>query len=399
MKKTILLLLALIFFFAGEAKAYELTLVKNLRSAHIYSPKSAIFSRDGSKFYVHALEGKETLVFDAKTLALKTVIPHRFTSDDAALFLNNENTVFDYPYNNCFGSGDRNIFSGKPVECVFTHGGRYLWVSYYRRECDQNASSPSAIAVIDTETDTIVRVLPSPPLPKMLVASPDGRRLAVTNWGDNTVALINVSGEDPASFSYERQIVVGSRLSVKNIQGNRDSACGLCLRGTCFTGDSRFLLVCGMRSGNLHVFDVESGKPLGFVRLPVVNPRHCVLGPDGSKLYVSFNIPGKVAELSVADILAQAPSHSAVRGRVLTVGRGARTIALSPDGTRLYAVCNLSSSLTCVDIQSWKILTSVRVAPYGVGLCINPDETLAVVTSQGRNGEGGNTVGVFAIKK
>ncbi len=383
----------------GEARAYELSLVKNLRSSHIFSPKSAVFSPDGSKFYVHALEGMETLVFDSTTLKLKTVIPHRFTAKDTELFLNNENTVFGYEYNNCFGSGDRNIFKGKPVECAFTHGGRYLWVSYYRRECDQNASSPSAIAIIDTTTDRIVRVLPSPPLPKMLVASPDGTRLAVTNWGDNTVAIISVKGDDPSAFSYERQIVVGRRLSVKDIEGDRDRNCGLCLRGTCFTGDSRFLLVCGMRSGVMHVFDVKSGKALGYARLPVVNPRHCVLSPGGNKLYVSFNIPGKVAEISVANILAAAPSHSAVRGRVLSVGRGARTISLSPDGRRLYAVCNLSSTLSCIDVASWKIIQTVPVAPYGVGLCISPDETKAIVTSQGRNGEGGNTVGVFAIQK
>ncbi len=398
MKYRILLCFLLTFFLAGEAGAFELSLVKNLRSQHIYSPKSAVFSPDGSKFYVHALEGMKTLVFDAGTLALKTVIPHHFTKADADLFLN-ENTVFDYQYNNCFGSGDQNIFNGKPVECAFTHGGRYLWVSYYRRECDKNASSPSAIAVIDTKTDTIVRVLPSPPLPKMLVASPDGTRLAVTNWGDNTVALISVRGENPADFAYERQIVVGKRLSVRNISGNRDRNCGLCLRGTSFTPDGRFLLVCGMSSDILHVFNVESGKPLGYVRLPVVNPRHLVLNPEGNKLYVSFNIPGKVAEISLADILAAAPSHSSVRGRGRTVGRGARTVALSPDGRRLYVVCNLSSTLSCIDIASWKVIASVPVAPFGVGLCVSPDETMAVVTSQGRNGEGGNTVGVFAIRK
>lgn len=398
MQYRFLLFFVFAFFLADQACAYELSLVKNLRSQHIYSPKSAVFSPDGSKFYVHALEGKETLVFDAATLALKTVIPHHFTKDDAGLF-QNENTVFDYQYNNCRGSGDHNIFNGKPVECAFTHEGRYLWVSYYRRECDQNASSPSAIAVIDTTTDTIVRVLPSPPLPKMLVASPDGTRLAVTNWGDNTVALISLKGENPSDFSYERQIVVGKRLSVKNIGGNRDSNCGLCLRGTCFTKDSRYLLVSGMRSSNLFVFDVESGEALGFVRLPVANPRHCVLNPAGDKLYVSFNIPGKVAEIALDDILAAAPSHSSVRGRVLTVGRGTRTIALSPDGARLYAVCNLSSTLSCIDIARWKVIASVPVAPYGVGLCVSPDETMAIVTSQGRNGEGGNTVGVFAIKK
>ncbi|MBR3664488.1 MAG: YncE family protein [Desulfovibrio sp.] len=377
----------------------QLKLLKNLRSSHIFSPKSAIFSLDGKKFYINALEGKETLVYDSASLELLKVIPHTFAKDDAPLFLNGETTLFDYTYHNCRGTGDRNQFSGKPVECTFTHNGRYLWVSYYRRECDHNASSPSALAIIDTSSDSIVRVMPTAPLPKMVCASPDGKYLAVTNWGDNTVGLININSENPMDFHYERLLVVGSKLNVAGITGNRDNVCGLCLRGTVFTADGRHLLVAGMKSASLHVFEVESGKHLGSVRLPVANPRHFVRSPDGQKLYVSFNVPGKVAELTMDEILNKAKSKGAVSGRVLTVGSGARTVAVSNDGRHLYAACNKSSSLTCIDIPSWRILATARVAPYAVGLAVHPEEKLALVTSQGRNGQGGNNVAVFAIEQ
>ncbi|MBQ7456760.1 MAG: hypothetical protein IJS54_04070 [Desulfovibrio sp.] len=313
------------------------------------------------------------------------------------MFVNNENTVFDYEYNNCFGTGNKNIFKGKPVECLFTHQGRYLWVSYYRRECDPNASSPSAVAIIDTNTDTIVRVMPTAPLPKMLAASPDGKWVAVTNWGDNTIGLINIEGDDPRAFSYTRQIVVGHKLPVRNLSGNRDSACGLCLRGTVFTKDSQHLFVLGMRSDRLFVY-TSAGDFVGSVRLPVPNPRHCVLSPDGKNLYVSFNVPGKVAKIAVAAILDMAPTKGKVSGSLLHVGAGARTIALSNDGARLYAVSNSASHLSCVDIARWKVVAQIPVAPYGVGLALHPLETIALVTSQGKNGQGGNTVGVFRIE-
>ncbi|MCR5815161.1 MAG: hypothetical protein K6G15_11815 [Desulfovibrio sp.] len=376
-----------------------LKLIKNLRSPHIFSPKSAIFSSDGSKFYINALEGKETLVYDTDTLELKKVIPHTFRQEDAPLFLNGENTLFDYTYHNCRGTGDRNCFSGKPVECTLTHNGRYLWVSYYRRECDHNASSPSALAIIDTTTDTIVRVMPTAPLPKMVAASPDGKRLAVTNWGDNTVGLIDISSDQPKDFHYERLLVVGQKLNVAGISGNRDNVCGLCLRGTVFTADGQYLLVAGMKTSHLNVFAAQSGQKIGTVRLPVANPRHLVRSPDGRKLYVSFNIPGKVAEIDMAEILSRAPGNGSVSGRVLTVGSGARTVAVSANGKHLYAACNKSSSLTCIDIASWRILGTAPVAPYAVGLAIHPEEKLALVTSQGRNGQGGNNVAVFAIEQ
>ncbi|MCR4665903.1 MAG: hypothetical protein K5657_01270 [Desulfovibrio sp.] len=376
---------------------YSLHLIKNLRSSHIFSPKSAIFTPDGKTFYINSLEGKETLVYDTKTLTLQKVIRHSFSSENSHLFLNGENTIFDYKYNTCFGKGEHNIFSGKPVECDFTHNGRYLWVSYYRRECDNNASSPSALAIIDTKSNEIVRVMPTAPLPKMVVASPDGKYIAVTHWGDNTIGLIDISGDDPASFHYERLLVVGKRLNVAHITGNRDNVCGLCLRGTIFSHDGKYLFVSGMKTGSLHVFETASGNYLGSVSLPVVNPRHFVLNPAGTKLYVTFNVPGKIAEIDVEEILRKVRVRGKVGGRVLTVGSGARTCAISKDGRHLYVVCNKSSSISCIDISSWKVVSKSPVAPYAVGLDVNPEETLAVVTSQGRNGHGGNNVAVFAI--
>ena len=75
-----------------------LKLVKQLHDRQVRSPKSAAFSADGKTFYVNALEGQETLVFDAETLALNKVIRHDFSEEDSALFLDGETTLFDYEY-------------------------------------------------------------------------------------------------------------------------------------------------------------------------------------------------------------------------------------------------------------------------------------------------------------
>ncbi|MBQ9537352.1 MAG: hypothetical protein IJU79_06170 [Desulfovibrionaceae bacterium] len=376
----------------------KFSFITNLRSEHIYSPKSAIFSADGKKFYVNALEGKETLVFDTETLEMLTVIPHTFDSENNALFLNNENTLFDYEYNNCHDSGEHNTFSGKPVESTLTHGGKYLWVTYYRRNCDYNASSPSAIAIIDTAEDKIVRVMPTGPLPKIVTTSNDGKYVAVTHWGDNTIGIIDISSPDPSQFFYHKHLIVGNRLNIKNISSNRDKVCGKCLRGTTFTNDSKYLLVSGMSSNKIYVFSTETWEEVGFVRLPMSNPRHFVINQDGTKLYASFNKGGKIMELDVEDIIKNAPDNEKCFGRIIGIGRGARTIKLSKDGQRLYAVCNSTSSLTCIDIPAWKIIDTISVAPYAVGLAINQEESLAIVTSQGRHHHGGNNVAVFTIK-
>lgn len=84
----------------------------------------------------------------------------------------------------------------KPVESVLSHGGRYLWVPYYRRTYDLNAQEPSTMAVIDTQADTIVRLFETGPLPKMVAVSDDQTRLAVTHWCNNTVGILDVASTE-----------------------------------------------------------------------------------------------------------------------------------------------------------------------------------------------------------
>jgi len=117
----------------------------------------------------------------------------------------NETTVFGYPYFHG-KSGQYNHFFGKPVEMAVSHNGKYLWVPYYRRSFDLNASSPSAMAIIDMQTDKVVRVMPTGPLPKYVAISPDSRQAVVTHWGDNTVGALDISAEHPRDYPLHRPL-------------------------------------------------------------------------------------------------------------------------------------------------------------------------------------------------
>lgn len=380
-----------------------LKLVRQLHDRHVRSPKSVVFSADGKSFYVNALEGWETLVFDAETLTMDKVIRHEFSEEDHALFLDGETTLFDYGYNSRKPAAERNCFSGKPVESAFSHNGRYLWVTYYRRSWDRNASSPSAVAIIDTRSNEIVRVMPTGPLPKMLVPSPDGKRMAIIHWGDNTAGIVDITSDNPGDFVWERLLTSGNRLDMKNIGGNRDSNCGQCLRGAVFTADSRHLIIGKMGGGGITAFDMQDGRNLGTLLSVAPTPRHLALGPDGTRLYVSSNISGKVSELEIDRLLAalteaKGENTYSYRGRELHVGKGARTLAVSKDGKRLYVVCNNSSTLVVVDIPTWSVVAKAKVAPYAVGLAISPDERRVITTSQGRHGHGGHVVSVFDVQ-
>ena len=149
----------------------------------IHSPKSVNFHPSGRKYYVNSLEGGKTVVYDFRTGEKLKVIRHRFDSSDSALWAP-ESGLFHF--NHSYEHPER--FDGKPVESTFSHDGRYLWIPYYRRSYDLNAQEPSAMAVIDTSTDEIIRMFETGPLPKMVATSPDGTRLAVTHWGNDRPA-------------------------------------------------------------------------------------------------------------------------------------------------------------------------------------------------------------------
>lgn len=373
-----------------------------IRDPEIYSPKSARFSANGKKLYINSLEGGKTVVYSWPQLKKLKSISHRFTAKNSSLFFG-ETTVFGYPYLSVPPSGDQNQFMGKPVESELSADGKYLWVPYYRRDWDLSAQSPSAVAIIDTETDQIVRVMPTGPIPKYVVASPDGRYMAIIHWGDNTVALIDVSSGDPARYQYVSHMTVENQLDQQPLTGtDRDDTCGFCLRGSVFSSDSQYLIVGRMGKGGIAGFHIPSRRYLGSIMNVASTPRHLVLGPDGDTLYVSSNWAGAVSKTSLQKVLASLESAQGRRipgpsWKSASIGKGARTLALSPDGRLLFVAMNDSAEVVTLDSQSLTVLNRRPVDPYSVGLAVSPDGQAVVVTSQGHSGHGGNSVNIFSV--
>jgi DNA-binding beta-propeller fold protein YncE len=371
----------------------------------IFSPKSARFLADGSKVYVNSLEGFQTVVYDPKTLQRVGRIKHHFKASDAPLF-QGDSTVFGYKYNRRSPSGDPNRFQGKPVESALSHSDRYLWVPYYRRDFDQGATSPSAVSIIDTQTDQIVRMMPTGPIPKYVAISPDNQWAAIAHWGDNTLGVVDISSGDPSQFTYkEKRLVVERVLTQKGLAGsNRDSSCGFCLRGTVFTPDSKTLLVSRMGGGGLAAFDVATWSYLGTITGEKPTPRHLVISPDGEWLFMSSNKSGYVSKARLSEVVAALRSANGEKKafknwQSVYVGPGARTIELTADGSLLFTAVNNSAEVVAIDPATLTILTRVRTDGYAVGLDVAPDGSQVWVTSQGRKGIGGNSICVFSIEK
>lgn len=370
--------------------------------ADVLSPKSINIHPDGSKYYVNSLEGMRTVAYDFATGRKLAVIHHSFDSTQLALWADDSGLFpCDYPYK------EPKTFSGKPVESTFSHQGRYLWVPYYRRSYDLNAQDPSAVAVIDTQCDSIVRMFETGPLPKMIATSPDGTRLAITHWGNNTVGLLDISGDDITAWHYIDCYTVDYKLKLnysRTKSVNRDVGSGYCLRGTAFTPDGRYLLVgCMGGGGGIAVIDLEKEQYLGRVMGMMPNLRHLVF--KNGFLYLSINNKGYVQRASEERVYAAIDTLASAKGKVVSIPEwesckipaGARTIVLSPDGRFVFAACNYSSKIAVVDTRTMKLLGTLDADSYPVGLDISDDGCYLFSTSQARDSKGGNAVDIFKV--
>ena len=373
---------------------------QDTRDADINSPKSVNIHPNGEKYYVNSLEGCTTISYDFRTGKKLKVIRHIFHegTDDRLWAEPSGLYTFTHYHENL------NTFAGKPVESTFSHHGRFLWVPYYRRSFDINAQDPSAVAVIDTKTDSIVRLLETGPLPKMITTSPDGNTIAISHWGNNTVGLIDISSDNPADWHHTKMLVVDYILPLNfptNVSVDRDNGSGYALRGTAFTPDGKYLLVgCMGGGGGIAVIDIAQQKYLGRVLGMRSNVRHLVI--TQGYLYLSVNAAGVVQRIKLDKFMETALSMTGKTATVkgweeCAVGTGARTIALTSDGRYLFAACNNVSKLYIVDTKEMKTICQIAVDSYPVGLDLSVDGKLVFLTSQGRSNNGGNAVDIYEV--
>ncbi len=363
----------------------------------INSPKSVNILDAKKKFYVHSLEGHTTSIYSLENFKLIKTIHHTFNEKNQYLF--HETAYFDYTFRT--RKTKLNYFEGKPVESCFSHNGKYLWVTYYRRSYDANAIDPSAVCIIDTDADSIVRIMPTAPLPKMISCSPDSKTIVITHWGDNTIGLIDISSNDVQKFTYIKNIVIDQRLSLDFGSGasiNRDNNCGHCLRGTVFTPDGKYILIGKMGSNSIAMVDVANRQYLGSVKGMRDNMRHLVI--NNGVLYISVNKSGYVQKTTLNKFVAHFSSKEKDQPynewKSVYVGEGARTIVLEKTGKYLFAAVNNKSKIAIVRTADMQVIGECNADSYPVGMGISANGQWLIVTAQGKQG-GGQSVMVYKV--
>lgn len=228
-------------------------------------------------------------------------------------------------------------FPGNATETALSRDGKSLFVSNFHR---------GMVEIVDASTLEVTGEVKVGSNPKFIVVDEARETLFVSNWSSRTVSAVDL----------------GTRTVARTLRTGRRP------RGMAVLGDGT-LLVGAMWDDRVQAYGGAQTKP-GRQFDACEKPRHLVLSPDGTRLYVSCSGD---EELRWFD-----PATGELLGRVPT-GSNPRTIAISDDG-RHVAVADFSGSTVSL-LDTIELVHRTNAVPGSdqiVGLAIAPGQALRI---------------------
>jgi len=331
----------------------------------------------------------------AACLTIVAVLCVPLTAQAAHLYVSNEDgesvTVLDATT----GATVDTIAVGKrPRGIKLSHDGSKLYVavsglpkcppSVPDEQCAKlkHDFAADGIAVIDTASRKLVKLLKAGSDPEQFDISTDGRRLFISNEDASTMSVLNVANGALESTVHVGNEPEGVRVApngrwviVTNETGNSVTvidartfavlhtvSVGQRPRDVAFTPDASTIYISGEFDSSVYRASMPTGA--GVEKLLQLRkedrPMGLVLDPKLKRLYVSTGRGGTVAVVSLektAKLLKEIP-----------VGKRPWGIALSHDGRRLYTANGPSNDVSIIDTASLTVTKTVPVgsSPWGV---------------------------------
>ena len=197
------------------------------------------------------------------------------------------------------------------------------------------------IAVVDTSSGKVLRVLQAGSDPEQFALSTDGKRLFVANEDSASTTVVDID-----SGAVVARIPVGSEPE-----------------GVVTTPDGRWILVTNESDNSVSVIDARTLKVVKSVRVGQ-RPRDIAFSADGSVAYVSGEFDASIYSVGM-------PSGEPVK-RLVQLRKEARPMALACDGQRqrLYASTGRGGTVAIIDLAKAQLITEVEVGkrPWGIAL-------------------------------
>lgn len=241
----------------------------------------------------------------------------------------------------------------RPRGMKLSHDGRQLFVavsglpkcppSVPDEECAKLKRDLTAdgIAVLDTATLKLVKLLKSGSDPEQFDVSRDGRKLYISNEDSATLSVVDV-----ASGAVEASVPVG-----KEPEGVRLSP------------DGRWIVVTSESGNAVYVIDAATMKVARSI--PVgKRPRDVAFAPDSSRIYISGEFDASVFTTPIPE------SGGATRLLQLRTEARPMGILLDAPHDRLFVTTGRGGTVAVISLQGPKLVTEIPVGarPWGVAL-------------------------------
>lgn len=233
------------------------------------SPKSVVHSGTGLFLSQHMMYKHKITVHNRNFDLVKT-ISDKVTPEDYKL-------------------AGKEELRGAPVECTFSHDGKFAWVSNYNMTghgfhkpgCDNCCCSgydSSFVYKVNMSNYQIENIIAVGSVPKFMAVTPDNSKLVVSNWSSGDISIIDLEKEKEI-----KRIKVGTHP-----------------RGIAISSDSKRAYIAIMGSSRvveLNLSDYSTKRIQGVGK----SPRHLCLGPNDDYLYISINGEGKIGKYRLSD--------------------------------------------------------------------------------------------------
>jgi gliding motility-associated-like protein len=235
----------------------------------------------------------------------------------------------------------------------------------------------NTVSVINTLTNTVTNTIQVGPTPWSVTVSRDGSQAFVSDGGDNNVEVINTTtntivanipaGTNPnasAASPNGSLLYVNSANSVLVINTTTQAIVatipvGSAPQAILITPDGSKVYSADFGSNNVYVINTSTNTVAGII--PVgVNPGGGSVSPDGSIVYIANLGSNSVSVISTT-------TNTVIK--TIPVGSGPWGVSVRPDGTQIYVSNSGSNDVSVINASTNAILATIPVGstPFSFG--------------------------------